>query len=236
MRTSGVVDSESISFDCFTKFSYSFRITDGMWGANILKRTVYVGGLDEQVPFLMQAFLLLVVEIFVMKGFRIDGVHWSVCFVFIIFIFVFFNYIEVEQGLERHRKDKDILYMPLCWYVVFFFKGFARYSCRKSDGLLSRLCTCPPTTPSWNSCWMAQDGQLPVVVLRYISVPKINKEELKFTFFPNPKHDLGIGNRSHPILPGRSQGLGRGLRALWRTENRWRAKLNTQEAAARGQV
>ena len=81
---------------------------------------------------------------------------------------------------------------------------------------------------------MAQDGQLPVVVLRYISVPKINKEELKFTFFPNPKHDLGIGNRSHPISPGRSQGLGRGLRALWRTENRWESQAEHAGSCCKG--
>lgn len=56
--------------DCFIYSSYSFLISDGMWGANILKRTVYVGGLDEQVPFMTQAFLLLVVELFVIKWFR----------------------------------------------------------------------------------------------------------------------------------------------------------------------
>lgn len=56
--------------DCFIYSSYSFLSTDGMWGANILKRTVYVGGLDEQVPFMTQAFLLLVVELFVIKWLR----------------------------------------------------------------------------------------------------------------------------------------------------------------------
>ena len=29
-------------------------------------------------------------------------------------ILCFFLDIEVEQGLERHRKDKDIHYMPMC--------------------------------------------------------------------------------------------------------------------------
>ena len=89
-----------------------------MSGANILKRTVYVGGLDEQVPFMTQAFLLLVVELFVIKWFRID----FVCLWFTdVFDFVHFIRIQAEQDLERHRKDRDIHYMSMCW-CVFFWK------------------------------------------------------------------------------------------------------------------
>lgn len=139
-------------------------------------------------------------------------------------IFLCFFISKLNKILKDTERTKIF---TTCQRVdVFFLKGFACYSSRKSDGLLSQLRTFPSLLPS-PSHWMAQDDTLAVLVWSTFLYPKLTTKNIEF--HPFFLYKTWLRNRSiDPTSPGRSQGLGRGLRALWWTENRWRAKLQTQ--------
>lgn len=130
--------------------------------------------------------------------------------------------------LERHWKDKDIHYMSMC---CFFWKVL------RVTAVVSLTASCHNCVyfhhllPS-PSHWMAQDDTLPVLVLSTFLYPNFKNIEFHLVFL----YKTWLRNMPHATSPGRSQGLGRGLRALWWTENRWRAKLQTREAAAKWRI